>query len=327
MVENPVTGEFQLFDDPPALQARTQPPRWSPRWLTRARVDSLLATAMEYPVTEILAPPGGGKTVALTGFAHRGGWPLAWLRLEAEDTPTTIIALLIGALGTVVGGLSAPREPTGVAALDRALDVVAASLDDDTLLVLDQYDRVADRPDVAAVIDRLVANLPNQLHLAIASRVIPSSPVLGSMWARGELRRLTATDLAFTVEEAEAWCAQLGRPRCDGLAAAVEDARGWAIATRRYAAAAPVDAQVRRDVERDLAEFFRWEALEPLTPPQRAYLPYSAAAWRIPADDADLPAPPEVRAVGAATRARALFTEPAPDGSLAWWPLVRRLIA
>src|SRR5689334_5093564 len=91
-----------MFGDDIVVRTRLIPPRPPRRWLRRPQLDSLLASAAEYPLTIVSASAGYGKSSALASFAARGGWPTAWLSLaEGADDPLVFLLHLVHACRTV----------------------------------------------------------------------------------------------------------------------------------------------------------------------------------------------------------------------------------
>lgn len=95
------------------------------------------------------------------------------------------------------------------------------------VLALDDY-HVIDSPPVHEAMVFLLAHLPSQLSLAVASRSDPPFP-LSRMRSRGELTELRAADLRFTPEEAGDFLSQVMglRLSTDDIAALETRTEGW----------------------------------------------------------------------------------------------------
>ncbi|NTW01880.1 MAG: transcriptional regulator, partial [Oscillochloris sp.] len=188
------------------LLTRLTPPHYSARLLRRTRVETLFAEALEYPLTTVIAPAGNGKTAALAALAIYGGWPAAWCRLSAEDDPRLLLRHLTAAFRSV-----AVIDETRIAALadagalmpalDELVNELAATLDDETLLVLDDYHLIDEQPGLRTIVERLTAIQPLRLHVVLVSRVRPTLPGLDTARLRGELLAFGPSDLAFTIGE------------------------------------------------------------------------------------------------------------------------------
>jgi DNA-binding SARP family transcriptional activator len=276
MVAPRVTDEFSpgYAATPAVLTTRLGPPQQQSRILPRPRLDGLLAAAAEYPLTTIIAPAGSGKTTALAALAAHGGWPVAWCRLVADDSVALLARHLAAAFRFctpldedrfATGGLDEPSE-----AAVLLVNMIASALDDETLLVLDDFHHAAERPALRALIEALAAALPPRLHLLLAARSAPSLTILPTARARGEVLQIAAADLAFTADETAALFTCYGHAPPAELAALTRAARGWPLALQLAAAtpdapdlsalASPLDAYFTREVLAELTSTTR-EAL------------------------------------------------------------------
>jgi LuxR family maltose regulon positive regulatory protein len=182
--------------------------------VVRPRLSERLGRGAESKLTLISAPAGFGKTTLVaewlaTAPAGRGG--AAWLSLDHGDNqPGVFWIYLITALQTVAPGVGA----SGLASLQgpqpAPVELVLATLlnelsavPNDVVLVLDDY-HVVNAHDVQEGLAFLLEHLPPQIHLVIATRADPALP-LSRLRGRGELVEIRATDLRFTLEEADAY--------------------------------------------------------------------------------------------------------------------------
>ncbi len=237
MVRQVVTDQFsgEEVGGPGLLLTRLSPPAQSARLLRRGRVETLLSEAMEYPLTTVVAPAGSGKTVALAALAIYGGWPAAWCRLSADDDPRLLLRHLAAAFRPVVvidearvGALAdAGNLP---AALETLVNELAAALDDETLLVLDDYQLADEQPGLRAVIERLFAVQPLRLHMALVARAAPTLPGIDTARLRGELFELGPADLAFTAAELGSLFARASQPPPADADEIVGETCGWPLA-------------------------------------------------------------------------------------------------
>ncbi|GAA5512707.1 HTH-type transcriptional regulator MalT [Deinococcus carri] len=224
------------------------PPNWRDltssrrtRWpavrgaVARPRLREGLAGAR---VLVVVAPAGYGKTTALAaGLPERSG-PVAWLTLDADDADPQVLAagLALAAEGLPGGAaacalLDAGASPRRVAA--RVADVLDACAG---LLVLDEAQHLGG-PLTGDMLRELLNGGAGQV--ALLSRMALPLPELTRLEAAGEVRQLSALDLAFTQEEmADLWRAHgLTPPEAEvRLAHAVTE--GWPIAARFLAQAA-----------------------------------------------------------------------------------------
>ncbi len=252
MVASRVTNEFRQQANPTGgqglLMTRLMPPPQQARLLRRQRVNTLLANAIDYPLTLLIAPAGSGKTTALAGFAMNSGWPIAWCRMSADDTPLTLLMHVAAACRMVPSAQSAQMQArldglladaaNGVSplqAIEQLVNVLLAVLDDDTLLILDDYHQADQHPELRAFIEHFLAIQPAQLHLLLSTRYEPELVSLATIRARGEICQLGQSDLAFTVEEAQSLFTLYDRLPPLDIADLTATCRGWPLALQALA--------------------------------------------------------------------------------------------
>lgn len=268
MVPPAVTGEFA---GPPAggelLLTRLAPPAQQSRLLRRQRVEALLAAALDHPLCLLVAPAGSGKTTALAALVAHGGWPAAWCRARASDDPALLLRHLAAAFRQVAPldeariAAALARSPEDVRpAVETLVNELAATLDDETLLVIDDYHLADARPELRAVIEELLSIQPLRLHIALSSRVEPALGVAATAGLRGELLAIGPAELAFDAAEARAFFTLAGQPAPESLGALLAESRGWPLALRSALGAAdwqaalglrgpaPIDSYLAREV-------------------------------------------------------------------------------
>lgn len=194
-----------------------------------------LDLARGLPLTMIVASAGAGKTVLLQQWAAAmPGLAMAWIDVDPEDDdPMRFSRRLIAALSAVrsrVGGL-ADLSALGAGGLGGPfLDHLTAELASfpETVIVLDDVHHLSNGT-LLADLGRLVAALPPNVHLVIATRFDP--PIA---WSRLRLRNrmleLRQLDLAMTRDESAELLARIthrdiGAEAIDAIASRTE---GWA---------------------------------------------------------------------------------------------------
>jgi LuxR family transcriptional regulator, maltose regulon positive regulatory protein len=192
----------------PILATKLYVPRSRARVVFRPRLIERLNEGATGKVTLISAPAGFGKSTLLGEWAARGHRPVAWLSLdEADNDPVRFLTYVIAALQTVTAGigqslsaaLQSPQPPPIETILTSLLNEIAG-LPAPFSLVLDDY-HVIDAPPAANAVAFLLAHLPDQMRLVIATREDPPLP-LARLRARGHLLELRAADLRFSLVEA-----------------------------------------------------------------------------------------------------------------------------
>lgn len=243
------------------LETKLRAPRRRRGVIPRTRLHRRLDPADLPAVVLVSAPAGFGKTTLLTEWLATmpaGGARTAWLSLDRRDSdPCQFWSYVIGAVRKVVPTIGAAAEaalrtaPTAFPAMVSALVNDLAGLPDDLVIVLDDY-HVIESLDVHDSMRFLIDHLPDQVHLAVATRADPPWP-LAALRARGDLHELRAADLRFTPAESTAYLNDsaglaLTPADIDALEARTE---GW-IAALQLAA---LSLQGRADPSAFIAEF------------------------------------------------------------------------
>ena len=196
------------------LRTKLLPPRPAPELLSRARLSDRLLANLSYPVTLVTANAGSGKTTLVADFLRTYKRQFVWYQLDHTDAdPSVFLGYLTFGIQQHISGFgqavfSYLQEATGEVAQhpERAVDVflneVLERLDQQLIIVLDDYHHLGTETAVHAVLDRLLAYLPDVLHLIIVSREIPPLS-LGRLRARAPLANIDRADLLFTDEETQ----------------------------------------------------------------------------------------------------------------------------
>lgn len=190
----------------------------------RPRLIERLNEGASCPLTLISAPAGFGKTTLVSEWVAGSGRATAWLSLDQGDNDLTrFLIYLVAALQTVaptvgVGVLEVlgfPQRPPLETMLTTLVNDIAAVPREFTL-ILDDYHVIEAQP-VSDALAFLLAHLPPQLRLIIATREDPPLP-LARLRARGQLTELRIADLRFTPAETADFL-----NRVMGLALAADD--------------------------------------------------------------------------------------------------------
>jgi LuxR family maltose regulon positive regulatory protein len=174
-----------------------------------------LNEGLQRRLTLISAPAGFGKTTLVSEWIVSYGRPVAWLSLdEGDGDPVRFISYLVEALQTIKAGigeglvavLQSPQPPSTESILIALINEIT-TIPDHFILVLDDYHLIDSKP-VDYALTFLLAHLPPQMHLVIATREDPHLSLAQSR-ARGQLTELRAADLRFTPSEAAEFLNQL----------------------------------------------------------------------------------------------------------------------
>jgi LuxR family maltose regulon positive regulatory protein len=189
-------------------------------------------------VTLVSAPAGFGKTTCVSEWVDTlDNWPVTWLSLgPSDDDPGRFFAYFIAALQKVDADLG--REIEGVLRSGQLppAEIINTTLINDILelegrflLVLDDFHVIQDR-FIFQVLENLITNLPQSLHLALVTREDPPLP-LAQLRAHNRLTEIRARDLRFTRRDVDCFLNEtMGLSLSEADLAILEDkTEGWIV--------------------------------------------------------------------------------------------------
>lgn len=269
------------------LRTKLLPPRPAPEILARPRLIERLRGNLALPMTLVTANAGSGKTTLVADFLRKQELPYVWYQLDHTDAdPAVFLGYLAYGIqqripnfgDSTFAYLQQPqelaRQPERAA--DVLLNEILEGVEQQLIIVLDDYHHLGADTPVHDVLDRLIAYLPDVIHVVIISRELPPL-TLARLRSQDSLSFIDRSDLLFTDEEIQ----ELFR-KVFGLALTAEQLReygerthGWItglqlvrqVAQRQVGAQAePLDPlTVLHQSERDIFEYFAEEvfAAEP----------------------------------------------------------------
>jgi LuxR family maltose regulon positive regulatory protein len=210
----------------PILVTKLFIPAVRPNLVRRSHLIERLDKGLDRKCTLVCAPAGFGKTTLVTEWLdHLRGdlnsnnqiekTEFIWLSLdEADNDPTRFLAYMSAALGQIeqidtaeaTSMLQSPQLPAVESILTPLINQ-AAALPNRVVFVLDDYHLIEAQP-VHDALAFLIANLPPQMHLVIATREDPLLP-LSRLRVRRQISELRAADLRFTNAEAAEFLNQI----------------------------------------------------------------------------------------------------------------------
>ncbi len=199
-----------IMETPPAITKILLPSKRT-HLLHRPRLVNFLHEHIDRKLLLVSASAGYGKTSLLIDFAHETPLPVCWYSLDASDAdPKIFLQYLIASVrhafpkfGSRTLGLLENIS------LTRDVEVIVGALVTEIyenipgyfVLVLDDYHAVEESEPVNRILDTFLRLLPENAHLILASRTLPSKLTLTRLTARQEIAGLGVNDLRFTVEE------------------------------------------------------------------------------------------------------------------------------
>jgi len=178
--------------------------------IPRPRLTALLQESLKYPVTLISAPAGFGKTTLLSTWVRSlppSQTRVAWVSLDEEDNdPQQFWTYVLNALemqdsegfSSLLRLLQSQQTPSLKYILTGLINLLASSTQH-SLLILDDY-HVIEEQEVNTTLSYLIAHLPSQLHIILATRAEPSLS-LQRLRARRQVLEINTKQLRCTVEE------------------------------------------------------------------------------------------------------------------------------
>ncbi|HEV2883401.1 MAG TPA: tetratricopeptide repeat protein, partial [Pyrinomonadaceae bacterium] len=285
---SPSTSEITKQDARPSFFLRTKllPPRPAPELLSRPRLTDRLLGNLSYPLTLVTANAGSGKTTLVADFLRTHKRQFVWYQLDHTDAdPSVFLGYLGFGIQQLIPGFGEAmfsyfQEAAGELAQhpERAVDVflneVLERVEQQLIIVLDDYHHLGPDTAVHAVLDRLLAYLPDVLHVIMISREMPPLS-LGRLRTHSPLSNIDRSDLLFTDDETQ----ELFRKVFDlelspeQLAEYRERTHGWitalqlvrqvahrsALSSREGHAEVPDLIEILRQSERDIFDYFAEE--------------------------------------------------------------------
>lgn len=207
--------------------------------LARLRLTRALEALGGRKLALVTAPGGYGKTTLVREWVSGlAGASYCWLSLDQADASLPIfLQQFARALARHLppGGLfslAPDRTPSDSLAVRHLARQICAELQQHTeerlVIVLDDVHHVAAGDEVMTLLDALIQNLPETVHLVIACRGMPRLSV-ARLHARNEMVHLSDRDLSFTEEEAGQFLAERFGLELPGevLRVLMEQTEGW----------------------------------------------------------------------------------------------------
>ena len=221
------------------ILSQLNPPGQQVRVLHRDRLINQLKNSLRYPLTILEAGTGYGKTTTILSFLETNNTETYWFSVSGADRdPRLFLAKLFTAfnqhqrdLGDTALRILEMPDGTITEALIAFINALASNLRDETLFVMDDFHLVSDVSDIQVHLDWLLENLPQHLHIILATRYNPQFPTVNKWRVKGRVLEINKNDLIFTVSEAKLlFSEQYGLALNEQVINQIlEKTEGWAI--------------------------------------------------------------------------------------------------
>ena len=187
--------------------------------LSRPRLLESLRGLLDNKLVLLSAPAGYGKTSLLIDLAHNVQMPVCWLSLDLLDRePQRFIAYLIASLAECFPGIGVTSriQLSQLKSIERDAEALLVTLtneiydqvEDDFLLIIDDFHLVDDEPVISSLLNRFLELVVENCHIILSSRTLPSLDDVTLMVAREQVAGLSHVELAFLPREVQALYAQ-----------------------------------------------------------------------------------------------------------------------
>jgi LuxR family maltose regulon positive regulatory protein len=155
----------------------------------------------------VVAPPGFGKTTLLSRWQTVDDRRFAWLSLDPADNDPVVLWTYLAQAIRGLGVVGADDEAVRIPGADMGRTVVPGLLNElealgtEVVLVLDDIHWISN-PECLRSLSLFLDMQPSNITIALSSRSDPELPI-GRMRVRADLMELRATDLSFSLAEAE----------------------------------------------------------------------------------------------------------------------------
>lgn len=208
--------------------------------ITRTRLLDAVYEQLEKRLLLVVAPAGYGKTSLLVDLAQQSELPVCWLSLDPLDhDPQRFLTYLIASLAERfphIGEASLPQlkrlksiEQDAESLLVTLTNEIYDQIEDDFLLILDDYHLLDDVPIISSLLNRFLQLVDDNCHILLSSRTLPALDDVTLMVAREQVAGLGHAELAFLPREVQALYAQNYHQHLSDEAAQemIEQTDGW----------------------------------------------------------------------------------------------------
>ncbi len=192
----------------PVIRTKLHRPPVTDQLVRRERLHERLDFGLQMPLTVVSAPAGYGKSTMVSLWAETLDRPCAWLSLDAaENDVTDFLEYVLVAIQTCFPDTCVHTESMIMSPNPAPLPVLGASLlneldaiDEDFVLVLDDYHRIERSSAVHDLMSFVLDHPPRSLNIVMATRRDPPLP-MSSLRGKNLVTEIRLEDLRFTKTE------------------------------------------------------------------------------------------------------------------------------
>ncbi len=199
-------------DTLPLSHTKLTVPGRRPEIVSRARLLKKLDVLLDKHLFLITAPAGYGKTSFLIDLAQYTSMPACWLSLDDLDRePQRFLNYFTAAISRNFPrfGTRSRAAITDLTEMEGALENLVVTfaneiyekIDEHFILILDDYHIIDTVPAIRNFVSRFVQLSPENCHLILASRRLPTLPDMPILVARQQVSGFDLTELAFRPDE------------------------------------------------------------------------------------------------------------------------------
>lgn len=271
------------------LQTKLVSPLLQDNIISRPRLVALLKENINKILILIIAGAGYGKTTLLAQGIKQIKYPMIYFDLDERDSILAVfIAHLIASINGYRKGIVTESKKLLIASenLHREWKALGITLINELLvlqrplyIILDDYHTIRENSIVHDFVDFFINNIPDNIHLIIASRTTPPFGSLAKLRVKRSCCIIEQNALAFTKEEmAELFCSTYRIKRSDqSMTRLYDTTEGWISGihaimqgTQGREIGKSLNGYVRSGS--DLFEYFAREILNRETPKTKNFL-------------------------------------------------------
>ena len=231
------TGAKTSPDKLPIIRTKLHRPPVTDRLVYRKRLHERLDLGLQMPLTVVSAPAGYGKSMMISHWAETLDRPSTWLSLDTtENDVHDFLEYVLAAVQTSfpdactqTEGIIRSPNPVTVSMLGACLLNDLDAIDDEFVLILDDYHRIDRTSGVHELMSFVLDHPPPALSIVVATRRDPPLP-MSSLRGKNLVNEIRLEDLRFTKSETAELLARdfehpMGIGGIDNLDSQIE---GWA---------------------------------------------------------------------------------------------------